>query len=169
MNITKIGKNIFQIIIGIHLLFIRWRVYSDYVTVNLWFSLHGLELEVVNSFTYLGIILSKTGNFNLAIADKGIKAMYEVLKLGRLHNLTIPCQLDYFDKMVKPALLYGCELWGNGNCDIIKRVHLKFCKFFTTHEIFYTLVHGLWRAGSLSFGDWYKNTHGFILGTIYVM
>jgi hypothetical protein len=45
--------------------------------------------------------------------------MYEVLKLGRLHNLTIPCQLDLFDKMVKPVLLYGCELWGYGNCDII--------------------------------------------------
>jgi len=51
--------------------------------------------------------------------------MYEVLKLGRLHNLTIPCQLDLFDKMVKPVLLYGCELWGYGNCDIIERVHLK--------------------------------------------
>jgi hypothetical protein len=98
---------------------------------NLKFSLHGLELEVVNSFTYLGIILSKTGNFNLAkksIADKGFKAMYEVLKLGRLHNLPTPCQLDLFDKMVKPVLLYGCELWGYGNCDIIERVHLKFCK-----------------------------------------
>ena len=23
---------------------------------------------------------------------------------------------------------YGCELWGYGNCDIIERVHLKFCK-----------------------------------------
>ena len=30
------------------------------------FFLHGLELEVVKSFTYLGIILSRTGNFNLA-------------------------------------------------------------------------------------------------------
>jgi hypothetical protein len=27
--------------------------------------------------------------------------------------------------MVKPVLLYGCELWGYGNCDIIERVHLK--------------------------------------------
>jgi hypothetical protein len=33
---------------------------------NLIFFLHGLELEVVKSFTYLGIILSRTGNFNLA-------------------------------------------------------------------------------------------------------
>jgi hypothetical protein len=54
--------------------------------------------------------------------------MYEVLKLGRLHNFTIPCQLDLFDKMVKPDLLYGCELWSYGNCDIIERVHLTFCK-----------------------------------------
>jgi hypothetical protein len=37
--------------------------------------------------------------------------------------------LDLFDKMLKPVLLYGCELWGYGNCDIIiESVHLKFCK-----------------------------------------
>jgi hypothetical protein len=27
--------------------------------------------------------------------------MYEVLKLGRIHSLSINCQLDLFDKMVK--------------------------------------------------------------------
>jgi hypothetical protein len=30
--------------------------------------------------------------------------------------------------MVNPILLYGCELWGLSNCDIIERVHLKYCK-----------------------------------------
>ena len=25
-------------------------------------------------------------------------------------------------------ILYGCELWGLSNCDIIERVHLKYCK-----------------------------------------
>jgi hypothetical protein len=38
--------------------------------------------------------------------------MYEVLKRGRLHNLSMQCQLDIFDKTVKPILLYGCETWG---------------------------------------------------------
>jgi hypothetical protein len=47
---------------------------------------------------------------------------------GRLHNLSIECQLDLFDKIVKPILLYGCEVWGVGNNDIVERVHLKFCK-----------------------------------------
>jgi hypothetical protein len=39
------------------------------------------------------------------------RALYEVLKLGRHHNLSIKCQLDLFNKMVKPVLLYGCEIW----------------------------------------------------------
>jgi hypothetical protein len=42
--------------------------------------------------------------------------------------LSIQCQLDIFDKTVKPILLYGCETWGFGKNDIIERVHLKFCK-----------------------------------------
>jgi hypothetical protein len=33
-------------------------------------------------------------------------------------------------KRYRPSsvLLYGCELLGYGNCDIIERVHLKLCK-----------------------------------------
>jgi hypothetical protein len=58
----------------------------------------------------------------------GTKAMYEILKRGKFHNLSISCQLVLFDKVVKPILLYGCELWGLSNCDIIERVHLKYCK-----------------------------------------
>jgi len=54
--------------------------------------------------------------------------MYEVLKRGRLHNLSIKCQLELFDSMVKPIILYGCETWGFGNNEIIERIHLKFCK-----------------------------------------
>ena len=63
-----------------------------------------------------------------ALADKGTKAMHEILKRGKFHNLSISCQLDLFDKVVKPILLYGCELWGLSNCNIIERVHLKYCK-----------------------------------------
>ena len=31
--------------------------------------------------------------------------MYEVLKKGRLHNLSVKCQYDLFDKIMKPILL----------------------------------------------------------------
>jgi hypothetical protein len=53
------------------------------------------------------------------------KAMYDILKSGEFHNLSISCQLELFDKVVKPILLYGYEL---SNCDIIERVYLKYCK-----------------------------------------
>jgi hypothetical protein len=72
-------------------------------------------------------LTSLTGRV-LTLVYKGTKAMYEILKRGKCHNLSISCQLDLFDKMVKPILLYGCELWGLSNCNIIERVHLKYCK-----------------------------------------
>ena len=54
--------------------------------------------------------------------------MYEILKLGRKHNLSIKCLLSLFDKMVKPILLYGCEIWGFRNNDVLEKVQLKFCR-----------------------------------------
>jgi hypothetical protein len=55
------------------------------------------------------------------LADKALKAMYEVLKMGRMHKLSIKCLLDLFDKMIKPILLYGCEVWGFSNNDILEK------------------------------------------------
>ena len=54
--------------------------------------------------------------------------MYDVIKKGRLHNLSIECQIELFDKIVKPILIYGSEVWGFGNNSVIKRVHMKFFK-----------------------------------------
>ena len=54
--------------------------------------------------------------------------MYEVLKMGRLYKLSVKIKLDLFDKMIKPILLYGCEVWGFGKNEVLERVHLKFCK-----------------------------------------
>jgi hypothetical protein len=45
-----------------------------------------------------------------------------------IFNLSIQCQLDLFDKIIKPILLYGCEVWGFSKNEIIERVHLQFCK-----------------------------------------
>jgi hypothetical protein len=83
-------------------------------------------------------ISTKNGNFNKSkmIADnKGTKAMYEVLKLGRIHSLSINCQLDLFDKMVKPTLVCGCGIWGLENIEIIERVYIKFCKLLLQGRI----------------------------------
>ena len=80
---------------------------------NLIFNYDNLNLEIVKYFTYLGIIFTRRGNFSFTkkhLADKALKAMYEVLKMARMYKLSIKCLLDLFDKMIKPILLYGCEV-----------------------------------------------------------
>lgn len=98
---------------------------------NVHFYYNAIELEVINDFSYLGVIFSRTGNFSKAKkaqAEKATAAMYDVIRKGKLHNLSVECLMDLFDKIVKPILLYGCEVWGFGDNRVIDRVHLKFCK-----------------------------------------
>ena len=62
------------------------------------------------------------------VSNHALKAMYAILKKGRYLNLSITDQLHLFDKIVVPVLLYGYEIWGFGNLDIIERIHLNFVK-----------------------------------------
>ena len=90
------------------------------------------EIEIVTEVKYLGLLLNKTGSFIHAKKDlikRASKSMFAVLKKSRLFNLSIDCQLDLFDKILKPILLYGCEIWGFSNLDTLERLHLKFCKY----------------------------------------
>jgi hypothetical protein len=77
------------------------------------FSYDGNAIEIVNEFTYLGLNFSRTGsstNAKKVLINKAYKAMYEVIKKGKLYNMSIKSQYDRFDKIVKPILLYGCEI-----------------------------------------------------------
>ena len=70
---------------------------------NLQFTYSNSEFEIVKEFNYLGILLTKTGSFKrtiITLAQKGTKAMLEILKRGEFHNLSISCQLELFDKVV---------------------------------------------------------------------
>ena len=98
---------------------------------NLEFKYNDRVIDIVNEFKYLGIMFSRSGSFLKAKqkqVTKANKAIYDVLKKGRLHNLSIQCQLELFDRIIQPILLYGCEVWGFSNNAIVERVHLKFCK-----------------------------------------
>ena len=51
--------------------------------------------------------------------------MYDWLKLYNIRILSLKL---LFYEMVKPILLYGCEVGGFGDNEIIERAHLKLCK-----------------------------------------
>ena len=46
----------------------------------------------------------------------------------RRYNLPTDMQLDLFDKIIIPIILYGCEAWGFSNLKILETLHLKYCK-----------------------------------------
>ena len=76
-------------------------------------------------------MFSRTGTFKDAKKhniQKATIAMYDVLKKGRMFNLSVSCIYDLFIKIVVPILLYGCEIWVFTNLQMIERLHLKFCK-----------------------------------------
>ena len=95
------------------------------------FKFDGQNIENVKQFNYLGIVFTRYGTFTEAKNNNVRKAtitMYDVLKKGRMYNLSVSCIYDLFDKIVVPILLYGCEIWGFSNIQVIERLHLKFCK-----------------------------------------
>ena len=51
--------------------------------------------------------------------------MLSLLNAQHLSVYAVSCTV--FDRMVKPTLLYGCEIWGLGNIEIIERVPIKLC------------------------------------------
>jgi hypothetical protein len=98
------------------------------LSINLNFKMN-MELEIVIEFIYLGTMFQRTGYFKKnIIMEKASKAMHDILKKGKVHNLSVSCQLDLFDKIIIPMLTYGSEIWGYENIDILEKVRVKFCK-----------------------------------------
>jgi hypothetical protein len=79
------------------------------------FSFDGHNIDVVDSYTYLGVTFTYTGNFDQAIKDlqtKAMRAMFKVssaLKSKDVGNCDLNIKL--FESMLKPIALYGCQVW----------------------------------------------------------
>ena len=99
---------------------------------NVAFYYNQERLEIVDSFSYLGIVFTTGGSFNMTfetLSGQGLKAMYKLNReLIRFPGLTIQEKLELFDKLVYPVLNYGSEIWGLNESLKIERIHLKFCK-----------------------------------------
>ena len=107
-------------------------VFSKGRQPNYDFEYKNETLEIVNEYKYLGILFSKSGSFfkcKKHIANQATKAMYSLIKNSNRLNLPIDLQIDLFNKTIIPILLYGSEIWGCGNLDLMERVQLKFLKY----------------------------------------
>ncbi|KAK6183392.1 hypothetical protein SNE40_010882 [Patella caerulea] len=98
---------------------------------NATFSLLNRDLEICDSYNYLGVVFSKGCSFAQAqqrIKNQASKALH--LLYSRIHNLNLPidCQLKLFDHTILPILLYGCEIWGFGDLSPIETIHNQFLR-----------------------------------------
>ena len=107
--------------------------------------------KIVNQFDqvqYLGIVFTQNGNFKAAIKaryDKAVKAWFK-LKSSLQPHYAIPPKtyVKLFDVIIKPIMLYGCEVWGAhilkikdntsltsifGNLNLLmEKLHTRVCK-----------------------------------------
>ena len=89
------------------------------------------KLEKVNSFCYLGIIFKYNNTFELSIQhniDKARKALFKLDGTISKCQMPIVLQLYLFDCLIKPILLYGCEIWGMENFETIEIFYRNFLR-----------------------------------------
>ena len=94
---------------------------------NFNFTIAGNNIEIVDSYKYLGVYFSSNGSF----FTKLVHSLYP--KPGKLcicyikvFTTYIDLQLKLFDHTISPIVSNGSELWSNENTDIIEKVHLEF-------------------------------------------
>ena len=95
------------------------------------FLYNGQELSVDDNFVYLGTTFSYNGRFtsnNQRLFDQARKAMFSVLKKSRKLQLPVDIQLQMFDTLVLPILMYGSEVTGFENHNMLERLCLQFYK-----------------------------------------
>jgi hypothetical protein len=98
-----------------------------------WFY-EGRELEVVNSYCYLGYTFTtmlsvKLGTNNLITKAK--KAVYLICRaFQNCKYMTKEIFFKLFDMKIQSILLYSAEIWGLQRLDSIERIHLIACKTY---------------------------------------
>ena len=76
---------------------------------------NGNRVEIVNTFSYLGLLLNYNGKFNVTqkhIEEMGKKSLFSFMKEIKNHSFNITTLISLFDTYVSPVLNYCSELWG---------------------------------------------------------
>ena len=96
------------------------------------FHWKGQRLEIVQSYSYLGICLSSSGKYSEArkhVAKQARKATFPLLNLfARLNHPPMSVMLKLYEAYLIPIMCYGCEIWGFQEDESIERVELWILK-----------------------------------------
>ena len=88
------------------------------------FTLDGIKLEVVQTYTYLGVEMTSSGSFSVAVRElnnKARKALIPLIKTAAQFRIPFERTMKLFRTYVEPILLYNAENWAAfTNKDITK-------------------------------------------------
>ena len=83
---------------------------------DLKFYYNDIEIEIVNTFSDLGIVFSPGGSFSntqITLAGQAQKAIFKLNSyLYKFTNISPRHTIELFDKVVSPILNYAAEVWG---------------------------------------------------------
>ena len=87
-------------------------------TKQLSFSINQNPIEVTNSYCYLGVEITNTLSFSKAsdvLYKKALRSLFSIYSSldVRSDEKNTKLFIKLFDSLVKPVLLYGCEIWGS--------------------------------------------------------
>ena len=108
------------------------------------------KLDQVDKYMYLGIEFTNDGKMEqaqLSIKQRCLKAIFKLRSLLQDSSVNPKLSMKLFDQMVKPIVLYGCEIWGvptnlkiptQGSMEKllnkyesipIEKMHMRYCKY----------------------------------------
>nr|WPH61295.1 reverse transcriptase [Somniosus microcephalus] len=103
------------------------------------FTLSDTTIGHTMSYTYLGLTITASGSFSIAVnalKEKARRALYAIKR--KFYNIQIPIKiwLKIFDSIILPIALYGSEVWGPLNHQsytkwekhTIEALHAEFCR-----------------------------------------
>ena len=92
---------------------------------------------------YLGLCFHYNNKFNVAqkcLYDKASSAMFGLLRKCRKLMVPFYIQVDLFNRLIVPILLYGCEVWCHMMTNLASKLKsVVFC-LFVFLKIILTLV-----------------------------
>ena len=98
-------------------------------------------IEIVQNYTYLGTLISSTGNYSMALdklKEKALHALFSLRKHTNISKLSPLLANKIFDMMISPILTYNSEIWGvyvkpdfkSWDSSHIEKTHLQFRKLY---------------------------------------
>ena len=103
-------------------------------------SIHDRDIEMVSSYCYLGIIISSTGKFRQAtdsLYRKGLGAYFSLRSTIDRRFVDASCLNKLFNTLVKPILLYGCQVWA----PVLPTVNKVLSTFSKFHNLDHAVSH----------------------------